>query len=392
MSHGPTHSSAAAHDSTAVADRDSRHAAVALACTLPTDVLLYLLLPLYVQAFGVSLAEAGVLLAANRLVRIAGYGWVVRFYAARGDRPTCVWAVLVTVLCAMGHALLSGFWALLPVRLLWGLCFAALNLSTQVLATATPSGAAARSGRSRAFIALGPVLCLPLGAWVSTWAGPRWFFAALMALALAGLPAALALPAQPHPQMQARRSGPRRPNALDIWSFLEGFTLDGLFVLGLSVLGEQLLPGGAVVAAGLVLAARYGAEIGLSPLGGYLAESWGAERLLIGLSLLTCVALIGFGGGWLWSCASAIVVLRALQLPLLAPIVVRRHPGADRVRALAARSVWRDIGASLGPITAGLLLPVVPALWLYALAAAALGFSALACAWSFGRSDTAQGG
>lgn len=79
-------------------------------------------------------------------------------------------------------------------------------------------------------------------------------------------------------------------------------------------------------------------------------------------------------------------------MPLLAPIVVRRHPGADRVRALAARSVWRDIGASLGPITAGLLLPVVPALWLYALAAAALGFSALACAWSFGRSDTARGG
>jgi hypothetical protein len=38
------------------ADRDSRHAAIALAAALPTDVVLYLLLPMYGPAFGITLA------------------------------------------------------------------------------------------------------------------------------------------------------------------------------------------------------------------------------------------------------------------------------------------------------------------------------------------------
>ncbi len=146
-----------------------------------------------------------------------------------------------------------------------------------------------------------------------------------------------------------------------------------------------MLPGGAVVAAGVLLALRYGAEIVLSPLGGQMADRWGAERLLVGFSLLTALALLGFGTGWLWSCAAAIVVLRALQLPLLAPIVARRHPGPERVGALAARSVWRDIGAGLGPMAAGLLLPVLPAPWLYGLPAAMLAAAALACGRTAGK-------
>src|SRR5438105_8012392 len=81
---------AAARPELAAADRASRDASLTLAVTLPTDTVLYLLLPLYFDAFGVSLAEAGMLLAANRLVRIAGYGWVAAFYQRRGARAVCV--------------------------------------------------------------------------------------------------------------------------------------------------------------------------------------------------------------------------------------------------------------------------------------------------------------
>jgi DHA1 family inner membrane transport protein len=365
--------------SPATADQDSRRAAIALGTTLPGDVVLYLLLPMFAANFGVTLAEAGMLLAANRLVRIAGYGWVAKFYARHGDRPTCMLAVVAATLCSLGYATLSGFWALLPLRLLWGLSFAALNLATQALATSVPQGAAARSGRSRAFIALGPVMALPAGALLAQVAGPRAIFFVLAVVASSGLFAARKLPRLAHPGLVATRPGPRMPTALDTWSFLEGFTLDGLFVIGLAFLGKDLLPGSAVVAAGVVLALRYGAEIVLSPVGGRMAERWGAERLLVSMSLLTAVALVGFGAGWLWSCAAAIVVLRALQLPLLAPIVAHRFPGPGRVQALAARSIWRDIGAGTGPLVAGLALPIVPSVWLYGAAALLLALAALAC-------------
>ncbi len=79
-------------DKLGTADRDSRDAALTLAFAQPGDTLLYLLLPLHHEAFGVSLAEAGLLLAANRLVRIAGYGWIGRLYAERGARASCLLA------------------------------------------------------------------------------------------------------------------------------------------------------------------------------------------------------------------------------------------------------------------------------------------------------------
>lgn len=363
-------------------DVNSRHAAMALGLSLPADVVLYLLLPMYASQFGVTLAEAGLLLAANRLVRIAGYGFVARFYARHGDRLTCGIAVVAAAACGLGYATLSGFWALLPLRLTWGLCFAALNLSTQALATADPLGAARRNGRSRAFIATGPVLALPLGALLAHWSGPRAIFGILAGVSLLAWFVTRRLPAAPHPVARpATTRRFQRPNSLDGWSFMEGLTLDGLFIVGLSYLGKDLMPGGAVIVAGVLMALRYLAEIVLSPVGGRMAERFGAERLLVVLSLVTAVALVGFGLGWLWSCAALIVVLRALQLPLLPPIVARRTPGPERVRALAARSVWRDIGAGAGPLIAGLLLPVASPPWIYGVAALLLAAAALACGW-----------
>ena len=85
------------------------------------------------------------------------------------------------------------------------------------------------------------------------------------------------------------------------------------------------------------------------------------------------------GLGWLWSCAALIVVLRALQLPLIAPIVAHRTPGPERVQALAARSTWRDIGAGAGPVLAGLLLPIASSAWVYGVAAVLLAAMAIAC-------------
>jgi MFS family permease len=353
---------------------------LSLALALPGDTVLYLLLPMYADAFGVSLAEVGLLLAANRLVRIAGYGYVARFYARRGDQATCTLAVIAAAVCAAGYGLLSGLWALLPLRLLWGLSFAALNLSTQALATAEPTGAARRSGRSRALTALGPVIALPVAALAAYAYGPRPIFGVLAVVALLGLAMTRRLSAhRASAQPVSRRRGITMPNSLDVWSFLEGFTLDGLFIIGLSYLARDLLPGGGVMVAGALLATRYLGEILLSPAGGSLAERFGAERMLVALSLVTSAALIGFGSGWLWACAGAIVVLRSLQLPLLAPIVVQRTPGPARVQALANRAVWRDIGAGTGPVAAGLLLPYVSTFWLYSVPAALLAVAALAC-------------
>jgi MFS family permease len=360
------------------ADTTSRRAALTLALCLPSDVLLYLLLPMESQAFGITLAQAGVLLAANRLVRIFGYRHVLNFYARNGDRLTCMIAAGAATVCALGNSMLSGFAALLGLRLIWGLCFAALNLSTQVLATSEPAGAARRAGRSRAVIALGPMLALPLGGWLTLWAGPRPIFLILAGCCLAGLWVARGLPTAGHDLHSTGRRF-KWPDSVAVWSFIEGVALDGLFIFGLSIQAQKILGGDAVLIAGGLMALRYASEMLLSPLGGRAAQRFGATSMLLLFSFLSALALMAFGSYWVIVGAAAVLVLRALQLPLVTTLVAERNPGSMRVSALASNAVWRDVGAGLGPLMAGLLLPVASAPWVFGLAGAAIAVSAVFC-------------
>jgi MFS family permease len=361
------------------ADLASRRSAIVLSLCLPSDVLLYLLLPMNADNFGVTLAQAGILLAANRLVRIFGYSYVVRFYAAHGDRPTVMLAATVSALCAFGNSFMTGFWWLLILRLGWGLTFGALNLSTQALATSEAGGAARRAGSSRAIIAIGPMLALPLGALISLHFGPRVVFFILAFFSLVGLVIARGLPTFAHAMPRAGGRRFKMPDSVATWSFIEGVALDGLFIFGLSMQAQEVLGGNAVFIAGVLLALRYASEMLLSPLGGRAADSFGAVRMLVVFSAATAVALTVFGFHWLIIGAGAVLILRALQLPLVTTLVAQRNPGHDRVKALAGNAVWRDVGAGVGPLLAGVLLPIASPIWVYSLAGLAIVISAVIC-------------
>ena len=349
-----------------------------LSLALPGDTVLYLLLPIHAAAFGVTLPEVGLLLAANRLVRIAGYSWVAQFYAAKGPRAACALAAIGAFTAALGYAAFSGVWALLIARLIWGLSFAAMNIAVHAIPTAELSGAARRSGWSRSIIACGPMIGLVAGALLAEYYGPRVVFAVLAAVAMFALPFAMRLPSEPE---QLISSGPRfaRPGPISVWSFCMGFALDGLFIFGLALLAKASMPEGAAIAAGLAMSLRYLFEIVLSPVGGRWAAVLGARRLLVILSLMAAVGLImqGFGSPLLWIGAVSVITLRALLQPLPAPVVAEAFPGPARVPALARQATWRDIGAGAGPLAAGVLFPLLPALWIYAGSAAILGVSSL---------------
>jgi hypothetical protein len=358
----------AAAPSLAAADRSSRNAALTLGLAQPGDTVLYLLLPLHAAEFGVSLPEAGLLLAANRLVRIAGYGWVARGYERFGPRAACVAGAIGAIGATFGYAVLSGVVPLLLARLLWGLSFAALNIATQALVTAELQRSAQRSGRARAIIAAGPMLGLIGGAVLAEMTGPRPVFFGLGIIALLAVPMALTLPGGPGQRLRSDRNRFGVPSPLDVWSFIQGLSLDGVFVIGLAVLAASALPQGAALAAGLALAMRYLAEIALGPPGGAIAARWGAVRTLILLSLGSAAGLAAISAGALWPGVIAIVLLRGMLQPLPAPVLAAAAPGPERIPAIARMATWRDLGAGVGPLVAGIILPLAP-LALYAGAA-----------------------
>lgn len=363
------------------ADRASRNAALTLSLALPGDTVLYLLLPLHAAAFGVTLPEAGLLLAANRFVRVFGYHWVARYYATRGPRAACVAATLGAVLSTFGYAACSGVWPLLVARLVWGLAFAAMNIANQALPTSHMHDAPRRMGRVRAIVSAGPMAALLVGGMAADLWGPRVVFLALGCIALSAPLFALQLPTAPEPVVQ-HRPPLAGPDTFSVWSFCMGFALDGLFVFGLSLLAVAHLGGSGVIAASLAMALRYASEILLSPSGGAIARRYGARATLIALSFgaAAALAVLGAPEPFLSLGVLATVVLRALLAPLPAPVIAEDYPGAARVPALARQAVWRDIGAAAGPLAGGFLLPVLPAPILYASAAALFAAASLSLA------------
>ncbi|MGE3915428.1 MAG: MFS transporter [Hyphomicrobiaceae bacterium] len=372
--------SLAAPSSAEEADRGSLHAALALALTLPGDTVLYLLLPLYAATFGVSLPEAGVLLAANRLVRIVGYQWIARLYARHGPRGACVLASCGAVLATLSYSTLSGLWPLLAGRLLWGLSYAALNLANQALPTSVVEDQARRTGRSRAIIAMGPMLGLVGGALVALAFGPRVVFMLLTAIGCLAPLLAARIPIARHAEKPVA-GGPTFawPGPISIWSFAMGFTMDGLFVFGLGLLAAASYPKGAVLAAAVAMALRYAVEVLFSPVGGHLAHRYGARRILVLASLGAAggLSMLASDGWLLWTGVLVTIVLRALTQPLTAPLVAEAHPGSERVPALARQATWRDIGAGTGPLAAGLLFPLLPPVSIYGFAAILLAATSL---------------
>lgn len=352
------------------ADRASFNAAVTLGLTLPGDTLLYLLLPLYAGSFGVSLAEAGILLAVNRLIRIFAYAPIARFYSARGPRIACLIGAFGSILAVLTYVFGTGLWPLLIGRLTWGLSYAAMNIANQSLPTSVPSGAAPRAARSRVIIALGPALWLVAGALMAAQYGPRSVF---MALTVAACLAPFFAAAIPKGVEAAVRSAPQieKPGPISLWSFASGFTIDGLFIFGLGLLAAGHYPKGAVLAAGLAMALRYAAEILFAPIGGQLAHRYSSRRIIILASFAATASLAALAGDGvlLWCGAIGTIVLRAMSQPLIAPMVAEAFPGPERVAALARQSTWRDIGAGLGPLAAGFLLPLLPIAAVYGCAA-----------------------
>src|SRR5207302_1578366 len=253
-----------------------------------------------------------------------------------------------------------GGWAVRLARLRWGLVVAAMKSATQSLATAEPTGAAGRSGRMRAIIAAGPVSGLIVGAVVSQLTGPREAFLLLSVAASIAFVFAAQLPrgGEGRPErLQRPRFGV--PSRLDTWSFIQGMILDGLFVIGISILAAAAIPEYATLAAGGALALRYFAEIALGPSGGAIAQRYGPRRVLTLLSISTAAGLAVIGAGALWSGAILVVVLRGLIQPIPSPLVAIESPGRDRVPALARLATWRDLGAFALPA----LLPGYIARW-----------------------------
>ena len=192
--------------------------------------------------------------------------------------------------------------------------------------------------------------------------GPQDVFLICGLLSLLALPIAFMLPVRLQGAAKLPATRPvilPKPDRLDMLIFWIGVGADGIFVMTMTImLARQASLEVAMISGGALLAGRHIAGIVAAPLAGEIADRVGVQIPLVAMVGLLIVGFLMIGLGWFAFGASAIIVSRG-ALAALFPAAVGFFPTSGVMQPLARNQTWRDAGAAVGPIGAGLLIGVV---------------------------------
>ena len=356
----------------------ARAASLVVSASLIGDTFLYTVLPVSAARLGVEPLLVGVILSANRWVRLFTNPLAAKFYERLPGGPLLLAAL---VLGAVSTALyVEPAWTLVIVggRLIWGFCFSLLRLGAVLAAIEEAGSRAGRLlGETRAVWGLGYLagaLYAPLAVeavgWTAAIAG-----AALLTLA-AGLGPGLlvarwrrtahvhedgALPASvwdPHLLALFACGAAHLVVGAGILGVAGGIRIGELYAGGAAVAG---IPLHAVYIAGLFVLTQRVAQVFWQPVAGRLADRSLGTSYLAGASLgaLGILLLTLRVDATTFVAAAALANVAGLSASLTAELAVARAvTNADRPRVLAAFHTWQDGGAAAGALAGGALAAV----------------------------------
>jgi len=381
---------------------------LAVCLSLFGDLTLYAVLVTQLDVVGLSLGAVGIMLGANRLVRIPGNPLAGVFFDRWGRRPLFLLGMLVGVLSIVGSALLRGFWPFLLTRLGWGMAWTLINVGgmAMVLDVSTRANRGRLTGIYNTWVLAGLALGPLVGGLLVDTLGFRpalLICAGICALGLAI--AAIALPETAPPRIaechlpeswelsgrfmrithyelritKTRFSTPLVSVAgLFMITQLAG---EGVVLSTVSLLLQQRFGPSAAVslggltlgvasAGGLLLALRSALAGGVGPLAGHLSDGTAGRWPVIAGSLVMGVAGFGtlFYAGSLWGIVLGIVLGAisggAAQAALAAQVGDLTPPGQAGV-VMGAYATAGDVGSMAGPFLAFALISVVDLRWVY---------------------------
>jgi DHA1 family multidrug resistance protein-like MFS transporter len=339
-------------------NRSTIHASLALAFASVGDAFLYPFLPVNHAAVGIPVVWIGILLSINRFVRIFSNAWMVHLFAVYGLRSVTLAAVIIALLSTAGYAMATGILFWIVLRILWGLSFSALRISTLGYAL-QQSKPGFGMGLSRSIQETGPLLTLTLTPLLLSSFSHTHTFVILAACSLPALYFAWRLPvtADRTPAVRSH-SFISIPSVINLSTFITAFLIDGVVVVALGMLflhyNNTITPLIATSLAAVYLGYRRICLVLFAPLGGWLADKT-SLKLMFNLSwALVIVGLAMMSGGWIETGAIITFTFYSVHAAIAPGYVAA--PSEHPLASVAENATWRDIGAAAGTLTGGLLL------------------------------------
>jgi MFS family permease len=379
------------------------------ALSLVGDTTLYAVLPTHTAEAGVALSGVGILLSANRAVRVLLNGPAGLAYDRWPRRRLFIPALFVGALSTAVYAATHGFWPLLLGRLLWGLAWSGIWVggTAVILDVTTVQDRGRWMGLYQTWFFLGA----GMGAFVGGLLTDRVGFTATMwigaALTACGGLAAFALlpetrPAQPEANGSAvdgadggNRSRLPLPRRLWVAASLQG--LNRLVIVGVlaPTLGllvqDRLSP--VVIVTGLGVATLTGAlvagrtlvSMAAAPLAGTASDRLGGRWRVAAWGLaIGAASMVLVSWGTLAALLAGVLLgavtggsVQALVTALAGDLV----GGAQRGRAVGLVHTFGDLGSAIGPPVAYALLPGMGLSGVYLLCAGLFAVGLMLLLW-----------
>lgn len=347
--------------------------ALAIGSTLLGDSMLYAVMPAQPEAWALSIPAVGILLSANRLVRLVTNSVVAVIFQRMGQRAPFIGALALSVVVTMVYGWTTTFALLLLGRMGWGLCWSALRLGGfwTVLTEATDANRGLVMGSYQAIVRMGSVGGVLVGAALTDVFGHRLTLTLFAAVMAATAVAWIVTSRRPESEMQTtqQRGGngdlravlaDRRLLATCSSILITGLVFSGLLTASLgfylsSHFGQQIailgVALGVTTATGILLGSQW---LPLSPVLGYLSDRFGRVPLVnagFGVGVVGLLALSVTDSIWLMLLAvlAAFVASTALTVTLHSTAGDLAPP--DRRNAVVSTyATFLDLGSALGPL------------------------------------------
>jgi len=340
------------------------------------DSFLYGNLPIEAENLGIALPLVGVLLSANRLVRLISNTWASSVFERFGPRKPFIASTVLALITTALYGVGWGFLVFLLARMGWGIAWSALRQGGyQAVWTGGPYAKGRLMGLLWGMIRLGSAFSVVLGGYLRDLWGYRAGVLGVMSVSALAIPVALSIrwPAEAQRISSSQQSfwegwkealrteqGRRLLLAGSIHTLFEGVLIAtaSLFLarrLGnfdfLSGLGIQI---GTI--AGLLLALRWTSDILFAPGIGWMADRLGQVRSLV---VLICVLLVSLMGAVNFS-GPLLVLFLAFLFVSSAGLNVTLNAQANALSTqmerphiyLGVYATAIDGGAAVGPLLA----------------------------------------
>ncbi len=343
---------------------------VTAALSLLGDSMLYAVLPAYYPTWGLPLFGVGIILSANRFIRLLSNPVAGRWFQRVGPIPPFLTGAVGAALTTAAYALVHGLVPFLFSRLAWGCCWSLIRLGgyTAALEFSTAATRGRLMGIFSGVSRLGSLAGTLLGGVLADLVGPRPTLG-LFALATAGggLLAWAELRGVGWGGWKGAPGGQQAPAAEGgiLWGrsypvylagFASGFLGPGLVTSTLGLVLRETTGDATGIASltGALLATRWAIDLGFSPTAGYLSDRLG--RLRIALTALAtfgvALALLGFVRVLPLVLAAAVLaylsdIALAVVLDALAGDLA---PVRARAWAMSVFATFKDLGSASGPL------------------------------------------